>query len=192
MKRIVYLINLILVTASCAIPSLKATVDDQGEEYRAAGEYLFTQASKGKLFTCYLCHEDCLAKTLRTLEKEKNNTESQMLVSSECLYCAFHTINNPKEADALVNDLYKFHIKCLTRIQNSICFSVERYSKTKLCCQPCLQKHITTCKPCLQKYMATQNQNKNDQSNPLYDDCQKLTALLSGALFCMPFSLSAH
>ncbi len=185
MKRIVYLINLILVTASCAIPSLKATVDDQGEEYRAAGEYLFTQASKGKLFTCYLCHEDCLAKTLRTLEKEKNNTESQMLVSSECLYCAFHTINNTEEADVLVNNLYKFHTKCFGVIQKNISSAIAAYSGYS----------TLYCHECWQKKNASQNQNRRGQSNPDNNpncadcdtDCANLCVLL-----CMPFSLIAH
>lgn len=185
MKKIVYLINLILITASCTIPPLKAVVNDKVKEYLTVVEYLFKQENDGKLFSCYLCNIERLPINLRTPEKQEHNVESQMLVSSECLYCAFHTINNTEEADVLVNNLYKFHTKCFGVIQKNISSAIAAYSGYS----------TLYCHECWQKKNASQNQNRRGQSNPDNNpncadcdtDCANLCVLL-----CMPFSLIAH
>lgn len=187
MKKIVYLINLILVVISCTIPSLKA-VNGAEEQWNEARKILFLCLNNDKDVTCAQCKQAIIPHISRAKQDQEEN---QALIQSECLYCAYFKIHSQEKRYVFLEEKYKFHTTCYSTLSNKIKTWLKNTTKNSTLCNECRKK---TPKPALNNQGSIQDRNEqsNADCNCNLQNCDPDFVRCFCILLCLPCFAAAN
>lgn len=173
MKKIIYLINFILVTTLCSISSLKA-VDDLEEQWLEAKKILFICLNDDKAITCAQCKQELIPHISRA---QQDQEEAQTLIQSECLYCAYFKIHSREKRYLFLDEKYKFHATCYSSLSDKIKTWLRNTNKNSILCNACEKTKIT---------QAPVHQESSEDCNCNLQNCDPDFVRCLCMLLCLP------